>query len=150
MAGVRTHTELLAWQLCEELADLIIAITRSGPVNRDLYLCNQIRESSGATGPQIAEGFGRKTPREFAHYLRMAIGSLRETDTWLSRGRRNGYWSEATFRRAKTLCDRALDTTCKLLASKERQIARQDHPRRNRRSLSVETTEPTKDPRDQG
>jgi hypothetical protein len=57
-----------------------------------------------------------------------------ETDTWLQRGSRNGYWNEDTFTRAKSLCDRALDITRKLLASKVRQIAEEERQKANRRA----------------
>ena len=54
MAAARTHTELIAWQLCEELVDLIIEITASGPVTRDEYLCGQILAASGGPGPHMS------------------------------------------------------------------------------------------------
>jgi four helix bundle protein len=134
MPPIRTHEDIIAWQLCEELADLVIEITSKGPVARNLDFCDQIRRSSGAPGPHIAEGFGRYLPRPFAQYLRMAVSSLMETDTWLQRGSRNGYWNEDTFTRAKSLCDRALDITRKLLASKVRQIAEEERQKANRRA----------------
>jgi carbamoyl-phosphate synthase large subunit len=122
MPPIRSHKDIIAWQLCEELADLILEITATGPAAKDFELRDQIRRSSGGPGPMIAEGFGRFGPREFARYLTMAIGSLRETDTWLQRGSRNRYWPRETYDRAKRLCDRALDMTRKFLASKLRQI----------------------------
>ncbi|MDQ3419267.1 MAG: four helix bundle protein [Acidobacteriota bacterium] len=94
----------------------------SGPVARDFNFCDQIRRSAGGAGPNIAEGFGRYGPKEFAHFLRMAVGSLMGTRTFLLRGQRQGYWSEDAARAALRLCDRALDVTRKLLASKVKQI----------------------------
>lgn len=133
MPPLRSHTHIVAWQLCEELADLVIEITATGPVTKDFELCDQVRRSSGAAGPQIAEGFGRFGPREFARYLTMAVSSLLETDTWLQRGKRNGYWTPETYKRAKSLCDRALDITRKLLASKQRQIQEQEQTKAARK-----------------
>jgi four helix bundle protein len=112
----------VAWQLCEELADLVVAMTATGSVSRDFNFCDQIRRSSGGPGPNIAEGFGRFTSREFAHYLRMAISSVMETRTFLLRGQRLGYWKPDAGAAALSLCDRALDVSRKLLASKLRQI----------------------------
>ena len=132
----RSPENLVAWQLCEELADLVVAITATGPVSKDFNFCDQIRRSSGGPGPNIAEGFGRFTPREFAHYLRIAVSSLMETRTFLLRGRRLGYWKPDVAAGALSLCDRALDITRKLLASKLRQIdekqSRQRPPRARR------------------
>ena len=98
------------------------AITATGRVTKDFDFCDQLRRAAGGPGPNIAEGFARYGPKEFAHYLRMAVGSLMETQTFLLRGERQGYWSEDEARTALRLCDRALDMTRKLLASKVKQI----------------------------
>ena len=73
----------MAWQLCMEFEDFVVAITANGRVAKDFDFCNQIRRSAGAAAPNIAEGFGRFTPREFARYLRIALSSLAETATHL-------------------------------------------------------------------
>ena len=122
MGAGRSPENLVAWQLCEELADLVVAMIATGPVARDFSFCDQIRRAAGGPGPNIAEGFARYGPKEFAHYLRIAIGSLMETRTFLLRGERQGYWNADASKKAVTLCDRALDITRKLLASKVRQI----------------------------
>ena len=122
MGAGRSFQNLIAWQLCEELADLVSAITATGRVTKDFDFCDQLRRAAGGPGPNIAEGFARYGPKEFAHYLRMAVGSLMETQTFLLRGERQGYWSEDEARTALRLCDRALDMTRKLLASKVKQI----------------------------
>jgi carbamoyl-phosphate synthase large subunit len=118
----RSPENLIAWQLCEELADLVMTITATGPVARDFSFCDQLRRAAGGPGPNIAEGFARYGAKEFAHYLRIAVGSLMETRTFLLRGHRQGYWKEDVSTAALSLCDRALDITRKLLASKVRQI----------------------------
>jgi four helix bundle protein len=123
MAIVRSPQGLVAWQLCEELGDLVVAIIATGPAARDFEFCDQIRRSATGPGPNIAEGFGRKSPKEFARFLGIAIASLMETRTHLQRGQRQNYWSLDTSRQALSLCDRSLDITRKLLASKQRQIA---------------------------
>ena len=97
-------------------------MTATGPVARDFSFRDQIRRAAGGPGPNIAEGFARYGPKEFAHYLRIALGSLMETRTFLLRGQRQGYWSDDAGRAALRLCDRAVDMTRKLLASKVSQI----------------------------
>ena len=140
MPPIRSHTELIAWQLCEELADLVVQITAAGPVTKNWELQDQLRRSSGAPGPRIAEGFGRFKPREFAHYLRMAVASLMEADTWLQRGKRHGYWKPQTYVQTKRLCDRALDMTRKLLAAKVKQIAAEDEKKARSRTRTDRRT----------
>jgi len=123
MAIVRSAQGLIAWQLCEELGDFVVAIIATGPAAKDFQFRDQIRRSATGPGPNIAEGFGRKSPKEFARFLGIALASLMETRTHLQRGERQNYWPPATSRQALLLCDRSLDMTRKLLAAKERQIA---------------------------
>ena len=55
MPSIRSHKDIIAWQLCEELADLILEITATGPAAKDFELRDQIRRSSGAPGPMMVE-----------------------------------------------------------------------------------------------
>jgi four helix bundle protein len=133
MAGERSPENLFAWQLCEELGDEVVAITATGPSSRDRDFCDQIRRAANAPGPHIAEGFGRFTPKEFARYLRMAVSSLMETRTFILRGGRRRFWTNEVYEATLALCERALDVTRKLLASKLRQIKADEARKRLRR-----------------
>ena len=117
-----------------ELDDYIGEITATGRVARDFKFCDQIRGSSGSGAPNIAEGFGRFTPREFVRYLRIAIASLQETQTHLDRGLRKNYFEQEVYVAASRLCGRALKITTRLLASKLRQIAEQEQKRKDSRN----------------
>ena len=134
MPSITSHKQLVAWQLCEELADAVFALLTKGPGGKDINFCDQLHRAADAPAPVIAEGYGRKTPKEFAHYLRIAVGSLRETSNLLERGRTRRFWPEGETKAALSLCWRALDITNKLLAAKERQIEAQakNKPRRPR------------------
>ena len=136
MPGVRRAEDFVAWQLCMELEDFVVAITANGRVAKDFDFCNQIRRSAGAAAPNIAEGFGRFTPREFARYLRIALSSLAETATHLERGRRRNYFSEEEQERAESLCRRARFMTKRLLQSKLRQIKSETTEKNRRRKSS--------------
>jgi four helix bundle protein len=133
MPPITSHRQLVAWQLCEELSEAVCALLAKGPGAKDFNLCDQLHRSADAPAPLIAEGFGRRTPGEAAHYLRMADGSLRESSNWLERGIKRRYWPIQEAQVALTLCWRALDMTRKLLESKERQIAAQANKKRKRR-----------------
>jgi four helix bundle protein len=115
-----------------ELGVHIGELVSKGPVTRNVKFCNQIRDSSSAPAPHIAEGFGRWGPKEFAHDLRMAVSSLMETRTHLEYGRRRKYFTADVHSRAATLCGRALDLTQRLLQSKLRQLADEEARKRNR------------------
>jgi four helix bundle protein len=109
-----------------ELEGCVREITANGAVARDFEFCHQIRKSSGAPAAHIAEGFGRFTPREFARYLRIALSSLKETQTHLERGLNNRHFDKETYANASRLCGRATKITTRLLVSKLRQIAAEE------------------------
>src|SRR5262245_5653257 len=71
--------ELVAWQLAKQLERRVFAFTERARAARDGEFCRQIRKSSSSAPANMAEGFGRFWPGEFAHKLRIAIGELHET-----------------------------------------------------------------------
>jgi four helix bundle protein len=90
MAGVRDHTELEAWKLCDELSRRVHAIT-ARPGFRDLKLKDQLNEAVDSPCPNIGEGFSRYYPRDNAKFVRVAKGSLTEVIVHMDKVRLNGY-----------------------------------------------------------
>jgi four helix bundle protein len=136
MAGVKRHEDLDCWKLATELADLYDQMTAAGPASRDTDLKKQLRKSGTKAPAQIAEGFGRYLPGDFADFLRTARASLCESQTHLDRGRRN-YWPPDQVARARRLSDRAIGATTNLMldrlraadASKRKPTASPRNPR---------------------
>jgi len=114
--GVRRFEDLIAWQLAHELQEEIFAFTSRAPVNKDVNFCNQIRDSSRSAVRNIAEGFGRYYAKEFARFLRIAIGSLHETKSHLLDGKDRRYLSDSEHVRLLRLTLRALKASSRLLA----------------------------------
>jgi four helix bundle protein len=54
----------------------VFAFTATAPASRDFKYCDQIRSSSSSAPANIAQGFGRFRPREFARFLEIARASL--------------------------------------------------------------------------
>jgi len=79
MAGAHSHKDLICWQRAYELKLQVYELLRTGTVTRDFEFSNQLRESAASAPRLIAEGFGRYYPAEFARYLRLANGELKET-----------------------------------------------------------------------
>ena len=77
MSTARKHTELTVWKLSAEIrAEVIRLIARPG-FKRDPDLRTQLRRAVNRLGPNIAEGFARFKPRDFARFMRVVRGSLR-------------------------------------------------------------------------
>jgi len=79
VAGARSHKELICWQRPYELKLGVYELADRDSVKRDFKFRGQLRESASSAPRLIAEGFGRYYPAEFAKYLRMANGELKET-----------------------------------------------------------------------
>jgi four helix bundle protein len=133
MAPVRRFQDLVAWQLCGQLAEVISRITERGPCMRDEEFRSQIRDSANAAAPLIAEGFLRFTPDEFVRYLRMARGELGEVQSRLYEGERSKYFTSAQIAEARPLANHAMATTTNLLKSKLPQLKSRTRSRATRR-----------------
>ena len=68
----------LLWEDCEGLMKDV----------RGRAIVEQIIRSGGPIGANIEEGYGRGFGAEFAYFLRVALGSARETRGWYNRARR--------------------------------------------------------------
>jgi four helix bundle protein len=84
--GANTYRELVCWQLADELHRSIVAITAPPFVARDFKFCHQIRDASLSASSNMAEGFARRSPPDFARFLTIAKGSLAETQVQLRSG----------------------------------------------------------------
>jgi len=114
MAGVKHHEDLVAWQLSESLRQAVVALLAKPAVARHLEFCDQIRRSSRSAPSNIAEGFSRYKPRDFARYMRIALGSLGETQNHLRAALNDKMISEQDFDTVWWLSVRAIKTSKKL------------------------------------
>jgi four helix bundle protein len=83
MGKIERFEDIQAWQKARELNKAIYDITRNTHFSKDFSLRDQIRRASVSTMANIAEGFGRRTKKEFANFLNMAHGSAAEVQCHL-------------------------------------------------------------------
>jgi four helix bundle protein len=114
--GVRRFEDLVAWQLAYQLQEEVFAFTALACASRDVSYCTQIRESARSATSNIAEGFGRYYPKEFARFLRIAGSSLHETKNHLHDGNNRHYLSDSEHDRLVRLALRALKANTRLIA----------------------------------
>lgn len=74
-----------------ELTDAVYDLVRQFPADERFALSDQLRRAVVSIPSNIAEGFGRDTHKDFAHFLSQARGSLYETDTQLEIAVRRGF-----------------------------------------------------------
>lgn len=113
--GVRHHEQLRAWQLAYQLYLEIVALTAKPHVAKDRKFCDQILGSGSSAPTNTSEGFWRFKPRDFARFLRIARGSLGETQTHLRVALARRYIEETEFRRLFNLADDAIRATSGLV-----------------------------------
>jgi four helix bundle protein len=91
------YEELEVWQMGMDLTDKIYDIAEKYPDKERFGLTIQITKSATSIPLNIAEGNGRRSRKDFARYLRIAIGSLLETDTNLKISIRRKYITENDY-----------------------------------------------------
>lgn len=130
MAGVVRYQDLVAWQRCMELSDVVFEMTESGKCSKDFSFRNQIRSAAQAAPPLIAEGFVRFLPGDFVRYLRMARAELAEVQNDMEIGRRRHYFSEEQLTHSCIVARRAMFLTARLLQSKVAELEQSQTRRR--------------------
>jgi len=78
---LKNYKELKVWQKAYHLCIEIYKITKDFPKEERYGLTSQIRRASVSVPSNIAEGYGRKTTREYIQALYVAYGSNCELET---------------------------------------------------------------------
>ncbi|MFO8006904.1 MAG: four helix bundle protein [Candidatus Brocadiia bacterium] len=94
---VRNYRDLQLWRKAMLLARQVYEASAAFPAEERFGLTAQIRRSAVSVASNIAEGHGRGTDRDFAHFLHVARGSLAELDTQASLAQMLGLLAEADF-----------------------------------------------------
>jgi four helix bundle protein len=111
----RRYEDLDAWQLANELKEEVYALIKDGPASRDFEFRDQIRGSAASTTRNIAEGFGRFRPKEFAKFMEYATASVMETQVSLNDGVDRGYFTPQRVARALKLAQRTIQVSKRLI-----------------------------------
>src|SRR5690242_21809467 len=92
-----SYRDLKAWQKAVDLVTEIYKCTQAFPKDETYGLVAQLRRAAVSVASNIAEGKGRYSDKEFAHFLRQSQGSLFEIETQLTIAFRLGYLPEAVL-----------------------------------------------------
>ncbi len=105
MATFKRFEDIKAWQKSRVATKLIYETTASGNFAKDFALRDQIRRSGISVMANIAEGFGRRSNKEFANFLNIAHGSAAETQSHLYVALDLNYINQEDFRNIYKLYD---------------------------------------------
>lgn len=94
---MRNFREYKNWQLAVDLAVDVYNITSKFPKNELFALSDQLQRAVVSISSNIAEGSSRKSSKEFAHFLEIAVGSCFEVETQLLIAKKVGYITQEKF-----------------------------------------------------
>ena len=104
--GMANLKDLIVWQLAEELRAEIVRLSNEPAARRDFRFRDQIVRAASSVAANIAEGYGRAAHTDFARFIGIATGSLRETETWIRDGISRKFWPTDNAAAALLLCKR--------------------------------------------
>lgn len=85
------YKRLIVWQKVMVFWRLVYAEVKRFPVEERYALSDQVRRATVSVASNIAEGAGRTTNKDYAHFLALARGSLFEVMTQLEGAEMLGY-----------------------------------------------------------
>jgi four helix bundle protein len=121
---IRRYHDLACYQLSNDLKLRVYAFTGKGPASRDIKFCDQCRASARSAPANIAEGFGRFQPADFARFLLIARASLIETQSHVNDGFDLGYVTDSERIELLALANRAIGAVTNLALYLKRQPKR--------------------------
>jgi four helix bundle protein len=136
MPGVDRFEDLISWQRMHDLNIEVWRATETRRASRDFDFKNEIRDAVDSAERNIAEGFGRFTPPQFANFLDVSRASALEARTLLRKGLEVGYWKQADFERLDSLAIRGLQAVAKLQRYLRSPVAKRNAQCRYRRNDS--------------
>jgi four helix bundle protein len=108
MSSIKRFEDILAWKKARLLVKEIYLTCATGEFYRDFELKDQIRRAAVSSMSNVAEGFGRKTNKDFAHFLDLARGSTLEVQSLLYVASDLDYIESAQFKKLYGLANETL------------------------------------------
>jgi four helix bundle protein len=88
---VQDYRQIRVWQRSHDLVLAIHRATQTFPASERFGLTSQLRRAALSVPTNLAEGCRRLAPREYAHVVNIAEGSLSETEYLVLVARDLGY-----------------------------------------------------------
>lgn len=94
----KSYQDLLIWKKADEIYDMVCEDVKKWPHDSIANsLRYQLLDSAASVSSNIAEGYGRGSPREFEQFIRVSRGSLSESDNWLFKAKKQDLISERRY-----------------------------------------------------
>jgi four helix bundle protein len=94
---LRNYKDLKVWQKGYTLCLQIYEATKNFPGEERFGLSSQLRRAGVSVPSNIADGYGRKSTKEYVQFLYVSYGSICEIETQLLLARDLHYLNESSF-----------------------------------------------------
>jgi len=100
-----SYRDLQVWQSSIDLAERVYRLTSTFPKSEIYGLTSQLRRASVSVASNIAEGWGRRSRRDYQRFIEMAMGSNDELQTQLIIAERLNFAESSVIAQAADLSD---------------------------------------------
>ncbi|MEM6353196.1 MAG: four helix bundle protein [Cyanobacteria bacterium P01_D01_bin.14] len=97
MGKVERFEDLRVWRQGIELVKQVYGVTGQGKLARDFGLRDQMRRAAVSVPTNIAEGFERRSRKEYLQFLNIAKGSVGEVRSLLRVALEVGYLDSSSY-----------------------------------------------------
>jgi four helix bundle protein len=111
---IKSYKELIVWQKSVELVKAVYLLTNEFPKSEIFGLTSQMRRSAVSIPSNIAEGFSRKSRKEFSQFISISFGSGAELETQLLLAKSLDLSKQESFRNSENLLDQIMKMLNKL------------------------------------
>ncbi len=94
---MQNYKKLIVWEESHKLVLKLYQITKVFPKDEKFGLTSQLRRSSVSIPANLAEGCGRYSKNDTAHFFQITLGSLHESEYYLLLSKDLGYLNEIDF-----------------------------------------------------
>jgi four helix bundle protein len=136
--------KLEIWQEARAINRAVYTMSREFPQHEVFALTSQIRRATVSISANIAEGSGRNSDKDFAHFLEQAYGSLMEVAALCYLAFDEGYISESKLSPLLDDLEKLAKRIAALNRSLEVKVSKTPFARRN--NLTLDPRPSTLDP----
>lgn len=108
MVYLKSYKELIVWQKSILLVKKIFLLTGTFPQSELYGIVSQMRRAAVSIPSNIAEGYGRKSSKEYAQFYSIAYGSGLELETQLIIAKDLGFGKKEDFAEIEALLEEVL------------------------------------------
>lgn len=113
MTYIKSYKDLIVWQKAIKLVKEIFLLTDKFPKSELYGIISQIRRAAISIPSNIAEGYGRRSKKEYLQFYSIAYGSALELETQIIISKELLFTSSENFVKVDLL----LDEICRMLNS---------------------------------